>query len=576
MTAPSLTLLRQFALIVLALGIVPLASSNEPGPAQPRSAITRDAAQARVIVKYKTDSGLMRALSATSAGGARPQHAEALSRRLALRLADGRVLGSRTQGLRGAGLTSSQLAAKLAAQTDVEWAVPDERRYISALTNDPLLPGGQVPPVTPTVGQWYLRAPDNTAVSAINAVDAWDTTTGSASITIAVLDTGVRFDHPDLAAKLHPGYDFVQADAAGNDATSGRDDDASDPGDWTTVNQCQPGEPAKASSWHGTQVAGLIGAATNNGVGMAGVGRNVMVLPVRVLGRCGGSDSDIIAAARWAAGLSSDVGSGLPVVNPHPAKVINMSFGSTGTCPPQYRDLLTELNAAGVSVVVAAGNENGLAVNVPANCAGAIAVAGLRHVGTKVGYSSIGPQVALAAPAGNCVNLVGPCLYPLLTTVNSSTTTPQAGINTYTDSGDPTLGTSFSAPLVAGTIGLMLSANPALTPAQVTAVLKSTARVFPTSGGESAATICHAPNGVDQLECYCTTDTCGAGMLDTARAVVMALTPPAIVATPVTSAGVGGGGGGGALDWVWLAGLGAAALAAWLWRLRAAAGSGSV
>jgi serine protease len=525
------------ALALPSLGVLPDAARGEAGRAMRRSAAAaEDGFDARVIVKYRADSELMRATSAQGEG-MHPQHAAKLSQRLRVPLSDGRVLGSRTQGLRGRGLSSSQLAARLATQADVEWAVPDQRRRAAALPNDPYFAAGQTL-VTPVVGQWYLRAPDSTAISAIDAVGAWDLTAGSSSITVAVLDTGVRLDHPDLAGKLHPGYDFVHDAQSSNDG-DGRDADASDPGDWTDANECSPGEAASTSSWHGTQVAGLIGAATDNGIGMAGVGRNVMLLPVRVLGRCGGWDSDIIAAMRWAAGVSSNVGFGTTVtrVNSHPAKVINMSLGSTGSCPASYLDTVAELNAAGVAVVAAAGNDTGLAVNAPANCAGAIAVAGVRHAGTKVGYSNIGPEVAIAAPAGNCINLEGECLYPLLTTTNTGTKGPLA--NTYSDGRDPSLGTSFAAPIVAGTVGLMLSVNPALTPAQLKAALQSSARSFPSSGAAADIAACHAPDSAEQDECYCTTGTCGAGLLDAARAVALTLQPAAAIAASTTTPAVG-------------------------------------
>ena len=160
-----------------------------------------------------------------------------------------------------------------------------------------------------------------------------------------------------------------------------------------------------------------------------------------------------------------------------------------------------------------------------------IGVAGLRHVGSKVGFSDLGPEISLSAPAGNCINIgVGqPCLYPILTTSNGGTTVPLAGSSVYTDSFNTSLGTSFSAPLVAGTVGLMLSAQPALTAAEVLAVLKASARSFPTTGGSNDDNTpvrqCTAPQfdannkPIDQLQCYCTTTTCGAGMLNAGAAV---------------------------------------------------------
>ena len=527
-----------FALGVLAQSSV---SAQDPGPLPRREAATAAAnngSYGRVIVRYKNGSGILRHASAQRGVHQRPLVAAALSQQLGLVLRDGRVLGPRTQGLRASGISSIQLAARLAAHPDVEWAVVDERRYASAITSDPFLVGNQTLPI-PAVGQWYLRAPDVTAVSAINAVDAWDTTPGLASVTVAVLDTGVR-PHPELVNKLRPGYDFVGAPngslATANDG-DGRDPDPSDPGDGTAQDFCFLGDPASTSSWHGTQVAGLIGAETHEPVarGMASVGRNIMVLPVRVLGRCGGFDSDIIAAMRWAGGLTSEVGVGVSMIVPNnfPARVINMSLGSRGSCPASYTAAIAELNAAGVSVVVSAGNATGAAVDTPANCAGAIAVSGLRHTGTKVGFSSIGPQVAIAAPAGNCVNepvtALAPCLFPLLTTSNDGTLAP--GNNVHSDGLKPTLGTSFAAPLVAGTIGLMLSVNPTMAAAHVRAVLQASARPFVSTGAAPGVATCQAPSGAIQLECYCTTSTCGAGMLSAAGAVARVFDPFAVIST---------------------------------------------
>jgi serine protease len=357
---------------------------------------------------------------------------------------------------------------------------------------------------------------------------------------VADLDSGIRFDHPDLqrvanGGNLLAGYDMVSNLGVANDGDS-RDADPSDPGDWVTAAEANlvGGEfykctsqdstgryVSESSSWHGTQTAGLIAASTNNGLGMASVGRTVRLLPVRVLGKCGGFDSDIIAGMRWAAGLSV---AGVPT-NPTPARIINMSLGGGGACSAAYQSAMAEISAAKVVVVASAGNSAGHAVSSPANCPGVIAVAALRHVGTKVGFSDLGPEIAISAPGGNCVNTAAnsPCLYPILTTSNGGSTVPFAGSSLYTDSFDSTLGTSFSAPLVSGTVALMLSARPTLSPAEVLTLLKGTARAFPTTGGDNGdGTVvkqCTAPQY--QNQCYCTTSTCGAGMLDAGAVVTL-------------------------------------------------------
>ena len=177
------------------------------------------------------------------------------------------------------------------------------------------------------------------------------------------------------------------------------------------------------SSWHGTRVAGIIGALTNNSEGIAGSTWSPWILPVRALGKCGGFDSDILEAMAWAGGLHVN---GVPD-NPYPAKIENLSLGARR---PLQRGLRQhhrrQLAARGVLVVASAGNEGG-PVASPANCAGVAAVTGLRHVGTKVGFASLGPQVAVGAPGGNCVNVTGgPCLFSIDTTYNPGTTTPAA------------------------------------------------------------------------------------------------------------------------------------------------------
>jgi serine protease len=232
-----------------------------------------------------------------------------------------------------------------------------------------------------------------------------------------------------------------------------------------------------------------------------------------------------------------------------------MSLGSQGSCTPAYQAVVSDLVAAGVTIVAAAGNDTGLKVSVPANCNGVIAVSGVRHAGTKVGYSNIGPEVSIAAPAGNCVNLEGPCLYPLLTTVNLGARS--AGVNGYSDSSNYTVGTSFASPLVAGTVALMLSVDETLTPSGIRDILRNTARAFPSTGAAADVVACRAPDTQDQLECYCTTSTCGAGLLDSSAAVarVVALKPPVVPNTPVVITAPSGGSGGGGSGLWWLLGL---------------------
>jgi serine protease len=470
-------------------------------------------AEGRVIVKFKAE-----ALAPAGPGRAAPFASaraalHAVGGRMGMALGPTAALGGRMQALRVRGIASDVLAQRLARDPAVEYAVPDQRRRALAVPNDSFyasVPGG----LGPAVGQWYLREPDASAPAAINAEEAWDITVGAPDVRVAVLDTGVLFDHPDLlragsGGKLLPGYDMIDDTDTSADL-NGRDSDASDPGDAAECDGVQ-----ENSSWHGTQVSGLVGAITNNSSGMAGVGWDTPIVPVRVLGRCGGFDSDIVPAMRWAAGLPVD---GVPL-NPNPARVINLSLGSSGTCSRPYSDVIAELAQLQPSVVVvaAAGNSAGHAVSTPANCPGAIAVGGLRHVGTKVGFADLGPELALSAPAGNCVNTEGACLFPILTATNSGTGAPAA--HTFSDSFNASVGTSFSTPLVAGVAALMLSQRPTLTAAELRYRLQASARPFPTSGSGAGTPFCAAPSGADQLECYCTTSTCGAGMLDAAAAV---------------------------------------------------------
>ncbi|WP_418316866.1 S8 family peptidase [Piscinibacter sakaiensis] len=548
-------------------------------PLLPAHAAASD--NARVIVRFKADSALTRMRALSASGDAAPERAQLMAQRLGLALRAGGSIGERSQVIHASGIDSAALAARLASQPDVELAVVDRRRRALAIPNDPLYLAGGVN--GPAAGQWYLRPPTATTPAAINAESAWDVTLGSSNVVVAVLDTGIRFDHADLrpvavGGNILSGYDFISDAATGNDG-DGRDADPTDPGDWITAAENSGGPFANCgvsnSSWHGTEVIALIGAATDNGFGMASIGRNVRVLPIRVLGKCGGFDSDILAAMRWAAGLAVP---GVPP-NPTPARIINLSLGAEGSCSSLYSSTIAEVNAQGSIVIASAGNSAGHAVSEPANCPGAIGVAATRHVGTKVGFSDLGPEIALSAPGGNCVDISpgAACRFPILTARNAGTTVPVAGSSAFSDSFQITVGTSFAAPMVSGTAALMLSVRPASTPAEIRLLLQQSARPFPTTGGDngdgSVVPQCQPPGTdssgkpIDQLQCYCTTTTCGAGMLDASAAVRaaagLAPTPSAPIPTPTPTPtpAPSGGGGGGALGWPWLLGLLAAVVA---------------
>ncbi|MEO8467928.1 MAG: S8 family serine peptidase [Gammaproteobacteria bacterium] len=519
----SFSILGALAACLALVGLV--ASAQEVNPVLRRPA--NDVAEGRLLVKFRDAGATGRAQVQTAT-----DKVAALATRTGIRFRGSRALGPRWSAVElDPTVSTPEQLVRILADATVEDATLDQRRYPHAVPNDPLYAG--------STGQWYLQT-NAVNAAAINAAQAWDTTTGTDSVVIAVLDTGIRYDHPDLGSiaqggRLLAGYDFVSDSRMAGDG-DGRDADPTDPGDFLTSAEksanatffadCDVGN----SSWHGTRTAGIIGARTNNAQGIAGATWSPSILPVRVLGKCGGFDSDIIAAMLWAAGIHVD---GVPD-NAFPAQIENLSLGGTGTCSPAYRDAVAAVAARGAIVVVSAGNEGG-PVDVPANCPGAVGVAGLRHIGTKVGFSSLGSEVALSAPGGNCVNGSGPCLFPINTTTNLGTTAP--GANSYSDQLSPSLGTSFSAPIVSGIAGLMLSVNSHLGAAQLRARLREGAVApFPISS-DPTIPMCHVPTGANDLqpsECSCTTDTCGAGMANAPGAVLAALRPIAVIVPPTT------------------------------------------
>ncbi|HRK89668.1 MAG TPA: S8 family peptidase [Anaerolineales bacterium] len=358
------------------------------------------------------------------------------------------------------------LAEELESHPDVEYAEPD---YI------------MMPVVTPD-DTYYGSHWHYFGTYGINLPGAWDIHTGSTTTYIAVIDTGI-VDHADLAGRWVGGYDFIADTMVANDG-NGRDSNPRDPGDWITSAESASGYffgcDVSNSSWHGTHVAGTIGAIGNNSTGVTGINWNSPIVPVRVLGKCGGYLSDVSDGMRWAAGLSV---SGVPA-NPHPARVLNLSLGGAGSCSTTYQNAINAVNAAGAIVVVAAGNSNLDASNFqPANCSGVITVAATSQAGNKASYSNYGSVVEISAP-GNSI----------FSTYNSGTTTPASDSYAYLS------GTSMATPHVAGVISLLLSIDPTLTYAEILSILQSTALAFPSGSS-------------------CTTSICGSGILNAAAAV---------------------------------------------------------
>ncbi|MFZ1107034.1 MAG: S8 family peptidase [Rhodomicrobium sp.] len=322
--------------------------------------------------------------------------------------------------------------------------------------------------------QWDLYE----AKVGVDAPAAWGGSTGRGVI-VAVVDTGIR-PHPDLIKKTLPGYNFVTK----RTLEEGRKPDGTDPGDWCPLTNGD-------STWHGTHVAGTIAAETNNGLGIAGIAPDAKIVPVRVLGHCGGSTLDIADGILWAAGLP--VGDGSPL-NPNPAKVINMSLGGDGACGARYADVIRQARAKGVTIVVAAGNSNDdVAGHTPANCEGVIAVAATTRTGARASYSNFGGLVKIAAPGGETQPSAE---NGILSTLNRGKQAPGEDVYAYYQ------GTSMASPHVAGIVALAVQLRPGISPDEVLQVLQNSAQPFPSVS-----------------ENQCSVGVCGAGIANAAAVV---------------------------------------------------------
>jgi serine protease len=298
--------------------------------------------------------------------------------------------------------------------------------------------------------QWhypYLKLPQ-----------AWDLTIGSPNTVIAVIDSGAKFAHPDLKNRLNGGqYDFISDPQRALDG-DGIDPSAEDVGD----------DPEKKkSSFHGTHVAGTIGAEANV-FGVVGVNWSSPLMTLRALGAGGGTNYDISQAVLYAAGRSN-------VSKTTPAKaasVINLSLAGTADSLTLKNAIQSALNQ-GVTVVAAAGNDNTDEARYPACYPGVICVGAVDLSGSRAPYSNYGPHITVVAPGGNGavdLNNDGYVDGVLSTAWNETTTDParQPVYKFYQ-------GTSMAAPQVTGIISLLLARKSTLTPAEIKQIIEQTA-----------------------------------------------------------------------------------------------------
>lgn len=478
--------------ILMAAGLAGVVANAATATLQPRQP---DAAKAhvqpptdRLIIKYRAQpvvagdvsAKLVSARAAVTRAGLK-QVTTAGARSAALDVSHARRLGAGADLLRlSRKLSSTELEAllvELRADPSVQYAEPSQRRW--AVRDEKIAAADVTPALVPddpyyAQYQWHLSS----ATGGIAAPQAWDIATGAGTV-VAVLDTGILPEHPDLASGNHllEGYDFISDSFISRRPTDARVPGALDYGDWNPEpDECYPGSEVSDSSWHGTHVAGTVGELTDNGIGMAGVAHDAQILPVRVLGRCGGTTEDVADAILWASGGS------VPGVtaNTHPAEIISLSLGGEGACSQYEQDAIDQAVANGSLVVVAAGNDNDNAANyAPASCDNVVTIGASRITGGRASYSNYGSSVELSGPGGGGGVDGNPGGY-VWQSGYTGLTTPTSGEYDYFGMA----GTSMATPHVAAVAALVQSAlaeagKPVLTPAQLSDLLVSTARPFP-------------------------------------------------------------------------------------------------
>jgi subtilisin family serine protease len=362
---------------------------------------------------------------------------------------------------------------------------------------------------------WNLRAAAR-GIYGSGFVDAWTHAIGRAEVVVAVIDTGV-LPHPDLVgsggtlapptgALVSQGYDFTSdcrirascpAGTASPSARVAPSAGSLDLGDWISatdrVESIFANCRASASSWHGTHVAGVVGALAD-AQGMVGAAWGVRLLPVRVLGKCGGYMSDVAEAVRWAAGVHPSI------PNPTPARVLNLSLGGGGGCSATMQSAVDAARAAGALVVAAAGNSAVDAATFSvAGCDGVVSVAASTHAGELASYSNYSTShVTLSAPGGDGRTWGA----QVLSAMNTGATTHDPAGWVHAERA----GTSFAAPHVAAAAALLLSRDARLSTTSLAAALVAPGAVTAFSTGSPCQV----------------SGACGAGILDATRVLLSA------------------------------------------------------
>jgi serine protease len=323
----------------------------------------------------------------------------------------------------------------IATDPDVEYIEADSDMHVTMVPNDPQYGN-----------QWYMRSNLTPGIkqAGIRPEGAWDITQGQGSV-IGLIDTGVT-NHSDLSANILPGQDFGSFTGGNGYGMNIGIPDGS----------CQV-------TWHGTHVAGIAAALSNNGIGIAGVAPGAKIVSARALSACGsGAMSSVADGITWAAGGTVQ---GVPD-NANPAKVINLSLGQRNPCSMTLQSAIDYATSKGAIVVVAAGNDSiDVSRSQPANCHNVIAVGGTNGGGNSYVDSNFGPGIDLSAPADEIWSLY-----------NNGTTVPT------TDAYQFLSGTSMATPMVSGVIALAQSVAPTpLTVAEYRTLLRQNVQPFPTS-----------------------------------------------------------------------------------------------